>query len=33
MLGGISESAENPGRAFSDMNIKQQTFNRCLYTS
>jgi hypothetical protein len=33
MLDGICESAENTTRDFSDMNIKKQTFNRCLYTS
>jgi hypothetical protein len=33
MLDGICESAENMACAFSDMHIKKQTFNRCLYTS
>ena len=33
MLDGICESAENMALDFSDMNIKKQTFNRCLYTS
>jgi hypothetical protein len=33
MLDGVSESAENTGRAFSDMNIKEQILDRCLDTS
>jgi hypothetical protein len=32
MLDGISESAENMGRAFSNMNIKEQILDRYLYT-
>ncbi len=30
MLDGVSESAENMGRVFSDMNIKEQILDRCL---
>ena len=32
MLDGICESAENTARAFSNMNIKEQILDRCLYT-
>jgi hypothetical protein len=30
MLDGVSESAENAGRAISDMNIKEPILDRCL---
>jgi hypothetical protein len=32
MLDGVSESAENAARAFSDLNVKEQIHDRCLYT-
>ena len=32
MLDGIRESAENTGRAFSHMNVKEHIHDRCLYT-
>ena len=32
MLDGVSESAENAGRAFPDLNVKEQIHDRCLYT-
>ena len=31
-LDGVSESAENMDRDFSDMNMKEQVLDRCLYT-
>jgi hypothetical protein len=31
-LDGVSESAENTDRDFSDMNMKEQVLDRCLYT-
>ena len=30
MLDGVSESAENAGRAFSDIDVKERLLNRCL---
>ena len=32
MLDGVSESAENAGRPFSDLNVEEQIHDRCLYT-
>ena len=31
LLDGIREPAENTGRTFSDMNVKEQIHDRCLY--
>jgi hypothetical protein len=32
-LDGVNESAENKDGDFSDMNMKEQVLDRCLYTS